>query len=1197
MGHIFLSHTEADVEAMEEIAKGLEASGYTSWYFERDVRPGTSYLLQITGAIAECDAVVLIASRQAVSSDQVTKEVVAAFERRIPFIPVLIDMTPPELKELQPEWRHALGGTAMLTVGPGGIADTIGHILEGLETLGLKPEGAIAPATARKQVQRPGIEGERKQVTVLFADVADFTSMSQDLDPEEVQDLIAPCLDIMTDEIRRYGGTIVQFLGDGLMALFGAPIAHEDAPQKAIHAALAIQSRVSDYSKELSSKGITFSTRIGLNSGLVIIGSVGDDKTMEYTATGDTVNMASHMKSACEPGCVQVAENTYHLTEGYFDFQELGDIKVKGKGFPVKSYNVLSARSVKTRVEASLPTGLSQFVGRTNEMEHLTECFQQAGKGSGQVVGIVGEPGVGKSRLILEFRRSLAQDSFTYLEGGCIHYGDMIAYLPLLQILRSNFAIEEGQEEADVKPKIKEKISGLGCQLESVLSPLCELLSLQVEDEAYLDLEPQIKRQMVFDAIRGLLVAESQKDPLVLAVEDIHWIDKTSEEFLTQLISSLAGSSIMLILLYRPDYTPDWVSKSNYSQISLSQLPDQASADLIDSILSDAAVSPRLCEFIVGRTSGNPLFIEEMTRGLQENGSIQRDNGQYVLSKKASKLQVPDTVQGIIASRIDNLETNLKTCVQTASVIGREFAYRLLQQITNMPEELKAHLTNLQELEFIYEKSLFPELEYIFKHALTQEVAYNSLLLKRRRKIHESIGRAIEELYPERLEEFYEVLAHHYSNSENQEKAIEYLRLAGHKARMDYSSWEAVRLYREAIKLLDARPETDENKRSKIEVRLWMDETVGWMVYPEGSIENLREVERLAKELSDEESLMTVYHRFSLYYSFKGDPVNAMEYSLKCFAEAEKTGAFDQEAEGAFALCMVLYTEGRFVEMVLVASKILDYLEERNREKDLYAAGFTLHAGLSGFLVVGLSFLGEFEEANAAFEKGVRFSQESGDTYGTGWMEFTVGSISSWRGDPDNTILHSRKAIELWKETGVELVLGNAWAMLGTGYLYKGDHKKARDCVEKAIEINSRAGMPNDKAFIYWTAALIFEGSGDLTEAKRYAEEGFRLSREYKVKTYEGPTMLALGTTTWKADRSQVGVAEQYILQGLSIVEEIGLKSEVAHGHQDLGELLAETGRKAEALEHLKKAEEMQQEMGSVYWLDRTRDALARLES
>lgn len=334
MGRIFLSHIEADVEAMEEIARGLEASGYATWYFERDVRPGTSYLLQITGAIAECDAVVLIASEDALSSDQVTKEVVGAFERGIPFIPVLIDMTPPELKEHQPEWRHALGGTAMLTVGPGGITDTIGHILEGLETLGLKPEGAQAPATARKPVQRPGIEGERKQVTVLFADVADFTSMSQDLDPEEVQDLIAPCLDIMTEEIRRYGGTIVQFLGDGLMALFGAPSALEDAPQKAIHAALEIQRRVSDYSKELSYKGITFSTRIGLNSGLVIIGSVGDDKTMEYTATGDTVNMASHMKSACTPGCIQVAENTYHLTEGYFDFQELGDIQVKGRESP-----------------------------------------------------------------------------------------------------------------------------------------------------------------------------------------------------------------------------------------------------------------------------------------------------------------------------------------------------------------------------------------------------------------------------------------------------------------------------------------------------------------------------------------------------------------------------------------------------------------------------------------------------------------------------------------------------------------------------------------------------------------------------------------------------------------------------------------------------------------------------------------------
>jgi class 3 adenylate cyclase/tetratricopeptide (TPR) repeat protein len=1197
MGRIFLSHTEADVEAMEEIARGLEAAGCPCWYFERDVRPGTSYLLQITRAIAECDAVVLIASKEAVSSDQVTKEVVAAFERRIPFIPVLIDLTPPELKELQPEWRHALGGTAMLTVGTGGIPATIHHILEGLETLGLVPEGTQAPATAGTPVQRPGIEGERKQVTVLFADVADFTSMSEVRDPEEVHDLIAPCLDIMTEEIHRYGGTVVQFLGDGVMALFGAPTALEDAPQKAIHASLAIQRRISEYSKQLSSKGITFNTRIGLNSGLVIIGSVGDDKTMEYTATGDTVNMASHMKTACDPGCVQVAETTYHLAEGYFDFEELGQIQVKGKETTVKAYNVLSPRSVKTRVEASLPTGLSQFVGRAKELEHLSGCFEQAAQGNGQVVGIVGEPGVGKSRLILEFRRSLPEGSYAYLEGGCIHYGDTIAYLPLLQMLRSYFGIEEGQDEADARDKIKEKVSSLGIQLESVLSPLYELLSVEVEDQAYLNLEPQVKRQMVFDAIRGLLVTESQRGPLILALEDIQWIDKTSEEFLTKLIGSLAGTKIMLVLLYRSDYTPDWVSKSNYSQISLSELSNQTSTELIGSILSEAEVSLELCEFIVGRTSGNPLFIEEMTRGLIENGSIQRDNGQYVLSKKASKLQVPDTVQGIIASRIDNLEKNLKTCVQVASVIGREFAYRLLETVTPTREILRNQLSSLQELEFIYEKSLFPELEYIFRHALTQEVAYNSLLIKKRKELHGKIGQSIEQLYSDRLEEFCEMLAYHYSASDNTDKALAYLKLSGDKAARSYASWEAIRFYREAIRLLDAWPETEDGKKSKIEVHLSMLEPMAFLSFPEGSMESLREVERLAEELNDEESLMTVYHIFAIYHSQKGDTSLAMEYTLKCFAEAEKTGAFDLLAEGAFNICMALYTAGRFVELVLVARKVLESLEEQKKEKDLYAAGMSLYAGLSGWCAMGLNFLGEFEEANAAFERGIKFAREAGDTWGIGWLEVVESGVFGWIGDPHRLILHVEKAIECWEEIGVDLLLGTAWAEMGLGCRYLGDQEKARHCVEKAVEIHNRAGIPVNTPHVYWMAAEVLEGAGDLDEAKRYAEEGLRLSSEYEVKPYEGPILLVLGNVMGKTDRSQVEAAEQYMLKGLSIVEELGMKPDVAIGHLYLGELLAETDRKEEALVNLKKAEEMGLEMGMKYWLTRTQEALARLES
>ena len=473
---------------------------------------------------------------------------------------------------------------------------------------------------------------------------------------------------------------------------------------------------------------------------------------------------------------------------------------------------------------------------------------------------------MGKSRLLLQFRELLPQGEYTYLEGGCIHYGEAIAYLPILGILRNYFDITEGEEETTSREKLDLRLSSLDGQLAHILSPLQELLSLPVEDQSYLALEPAQRRERVFEAIRYLLVAESQTSPLILAIEDLHWIDKTSEEFLSYLIDSIPGAPILLLLLYRQEYTSAWTSKTFYSQIRVDHLPERPSTELVQAILPEGEVSPEISDFIVGRTAGNPLFIEEMTRGLLEAGSIIKDNAHYVLYAKPSDIQVPDTIQGIIASRLDRLSEELKETVQVASVIGREFSLRLLETVTGLGKVLKSYLIQLQSLEFIYEKSLFPEPEYIFKHALTQEVAYNSLLLKRRKEIHERIGQAIEEIYEDTIEDFYETLAYHYSHSDNAEEAIHYLKLAGDKSEKNYSHWEAVDFYQEAIRLLDSQPETEEKKKEKIGVYFSIWSPMTFLSYPEGSLEILKEAERLSEELGDEASLVRVYRRLGIYY-------------------------------------------------------------------------------------------------------------------------------------------------------------------------------------------------------------------------------------------------------------------------------------------------------------------------------------------
>jgi class 3 adenylate cyclase/tetratricopeptide (TPR) repeat protein len=635
---------------------------------------------------------------------------------------------------------------------------------------------------------RSSIEGERKLVTVLFADVANYTAISDKLDPEEIHEIMDECFKILMDEIHKYEGTINQFTGDGVMALFGAPVAHEDHAQRACYGALSIQRALENYREKIKHDyNIDFKMRIGLNSGPVVVGSIGDDLRMDYTAVGDTTNLASRLESMASPGSILVSQDTFRLVRDFFEFDTLGPVQVKGKKEPQEAFELLKASGVETRIGAAVAKGLTRFVGRKNSMAALKEAYDWILSGSGQVVGVVGEAGVGKSRLLLESRSQTLKGEYTYLEGRCLHFGGAMSYLPFLDVLRSYFEIKDGDREFEIKKKMAEKLTALDSKLANALPPLMELLSLKVEDEDFLKLGPQQRKGKTFEAIRDVLIRASQERPLVLAVEDMHWIDKTSEELLDYLIGWLASARILLILLYRPEYTHQWGSKSYYRQIGLNQLTAQSSAELVQAILEGGEVSPEIRDLILNRTAGNPLYVEELTHSLLESGSIQKKNHQFILNGKASALLVPDTIQGIIAARMDRLEDNLKRTMQIASVIGRDFAFRILQTITGLREELKANLLNLQGLEFIYEKSLFPELEYIFKHALIQEVAYQSLLAKRRKEIHEKIGKAIEEIYAERLEEFYEMLAYHFDKGEVWESAVEYGVKAGAKAHHAYN--------------------------------------------------------------------------------------------------------------------------------------------------------------------------------------------------------------------------------------------------------------------------------------------------------------------------------------------------------------------------------------------------------------------------
>ena len=657
--------------------------------------------------------------------------------------------------------------------------------------------------------ERTTLEGERRTVTVLFADASGFTPISERLDAEEVYALMQGCLGQMMDAVHRYEGTVTQFLGDGIMALFGAPIAHEDSPRRAVAAALEMQRSLEEYAADVKRRHpIECHFRVGLNTGPVVVGRISDDLDMEYTAIGDTVNLAARMQQAAEPGSVYISENTYRPVRDYFDCESLGALIVKGKAEPMASYRAVREKPVRTRFEAATERGLTPFVGRNQELTVLKGYLEQARRGQGQVVFVSGEAGIGKSRLLLEFNRLMSDEHVTWLEGQCISYGKNIPYLPIIDILKRNFGVEEGDNDAAIIERVEAGTSGWDEATRATVPYLRYLLSIHPGDPTVVVMDPMERRAGIFDSLRALILEESRRGPLVVVVEDLHWVDEKSEEALAALVDVVATVPVLLLLSYRPGYAHSLGERTYYSRLALGSLPVDESAAMVEGVLQASALPRQLQQLITGKAEGNPFYIEEVTKSLVESGAVSKSDGAYSLAHPIESVRVPDTIQEVILSRIDRLEGEAKECLQLASVIGREFAARLLGRISDVKTRLEDLLDDLKVLEFIHQKTYFPELSYMFKHALTHDVAYSTLLKDRRKALHRIIGYAIEELYADRLPEHYETLAHHYCEGEDWPKALDYLAKAGDKASAAYANQGALGYYARALEVCETLGDT-----------------------------------------------------------------------------------------------------------------------------------------------------------------------------------------------------------------------------------------------------------------------------------------------------------------------------------------------------------------------------------------------------
>jgi tetratricopeptide (TPR) repeat protein len=529
---------------------------------------------------------------------------------------------------------------------------------------------------------------------------------------------------------------------------------------------------------------------------------------------------------------------------------------------------------------------------------------------------------------------------------------------------------------------------------------------------------------------------------------------------------------------------------------------------------------------------------------------------------------------------MDRLEEDLKRIMQMASVIGRDFAYRILNTITGMGEDLKSHLVNLQGLEFIYEKSLFPELEYIFKHALTQEVAYESLLMRRRKEIHEKIGRAIEELYADRLEEFYEVLAHHYSRSENSEKALQYLELSGNKAFGNYAKWEALRYYQEAINLLDRQPQTEANKRKGIEIRLLMSIPMRYVCYPEGSLQVLEDGVRLSEEVGDERSLGLFYGLICFYYSLRGESLRGAERAEHYYRMAEKAGDVDLVAPLGFGLCACYWTAGEVRRVAEIGGKVLALLEESQRQSETFGWGFTVYAAMCAAQGGALAALGDIRKGEALFEKGLRYAQEMDDPHSIGWVQLCYGAFCMAKGDGEKAVELSRSSIRHLEETQFLTVMGPPWVFLGVGHYLLGQPEPALEYMEKGLEIQRSVGFAQGLSIQYYFVGLVHLGLGNVGEARSWAEAALEVAAKNNERTHEAMAKTLWGRILVKTDLSRGAEAEEHILQGIKTLNDQGHRQGMAMAHLLLADLYVDTGQQEKAQSALEKALTMQQEMG-----------------
>jgi len=1022
---------------------------------------------------------------------------------------------------------------------------------------------------------RSALEGERKQVTVLFADLKGSMELLAERDPEEARQLLDPVLERMMAAVHRYEGTVNQIMGDGIMALFGAPLAHEDHAARACYAALAMQEAMRHYSAEVRcTPGVEAQIRVGLNSGEVVVRAISNDLHMDYSAIGETTHLAARMEQLAPPGTICLTAATLRLVEGFMRVNARGPVPVKGRAEPVEVFDLVGVSAFRHRLQATAARGLTRFVGRQTEVDVVQRALTQAGAGQGQVVALVGEAGVGKSRLVYEVVHSHRTQGRHVLETASVSYGKTTPYFPIIELLKRYCHIEERDDVRTIRAKVTGQVLTLDDALQPVILALLTLLDAVPEDNPFLTLDPPQRRQRTLDGLKRLLLRESQVQPLLLVFEDLHWIDAETQALLDSLVESLPTARLLLLVNYRPEYQHGWGSKTSYTQLRLDPLPPASAEALLQALLGDDPSLAPLTQLLIARTEGNPFFLEESVRTLVETQVLVGERGAYHLRQALPNIQVPATVQAVLAARIDRLPPEEKHLLQAAAVIGKDIPAALLQATADVPvAAVQRSLAHLQAAEFLYEATLFPELAYTFKHTLTQEVAYNAVLLERRRGLHERTAQAIEDLFAERLSEHYNALAHHYSRSGNTAKAVYYLHRAGQHAVERSAYAEAISHLTAALDLLTTLPETRERNQQELMVQMTfgmaLRATKGYVA---------PEVERLyirARELcelvGEPPQLFRVLWGLWSVYSARGETQAMQVLGEQLLSLAQGLQDPDLLLEAHHSLWASLFSGGE-----LVAPQA--HLEQGRRLYDpqRHRAHATLYSGHDPgvcchmLAAPALWLLGYPDRAVASSHAALALAQYLAHPLSLTMALYWAAVPHHFRREAPQTRTHAEAAITIATDhQAFPQQLAQAMPLRGWALAASGPGEEGIMQIHQGLAAYQATGATANRPYYLSLLAEVSVKVEQITEGLEALTEALATVAKSRVRWWEAELHRLRGELLLQHAVAQPGEAEAGFQQALTVARHQQAKSLELRAAMSLARLWQHQGKRAEAYELL----------------------------